>query len=511
MALSRRVVLVLACAAGLAAFTVPARTQAPQRRQLLLIVDGLRPDYITPEVMPRLQALGSRGIVFTAHHSVFPTVTRVNASSMSTGAYPEAHGVLANTIYSEKTFPTKGLNTSDHEQLLAMEKAEGQLQTAPTLGSALRASGRKFLVISAGSPGSALLLNHPVYNGAVINPEFIDPPALAPKVLAAVGEAPQESVPNNVRNRWAVDAYLSLGLGELQSDVTAIWFGDPDATAHQKGIGSETTVQALKYVDGEIGRIEDTLRSRGLLDRTNIIVASDHGFSTHTGTLQLAQAVAKYSRPTPDGGRDIVVTEGAINFRGAVDPARVAEVVADLQARPEVGAIFTRPASPGSTQGVVPGTLSYGVARWNHPRAAAIMISGNWTEETNAFGFPGKTTQGGVAGHGTSSPYDVHNTLLAAGPDFRTRATSRVPTSNVDLAPTLLRLLGLPVPKSMAGRPIEEGFVKGPDPAAVTVSRTSATARTPDGSYEVTAHLSTAAGHTYLDYTETVRPLKANR
>jgi arylsulfatase A-like enzyme len=503
MATFRRLVLAAACAAALGLGT--AQAQAPRHTQLLLIVDGLRPDYITQAVMPRLLALGERGIVFTAHHSVFPTVTRVNASSISTGSYPESHGVMGNTIYSEKTFPNKGLNTSDHEQLLQMERAEGRLQTAATLGAALQAAGRRFLVISAGSPGSALLLNHPVYNGAVINPEFIDPPSLAPTVVAAVGTGPDEAVPNNVRNRWAVDAYLSLGLGDLKSDVTAIWFGDPDATAHQKGIGSETTVQALKYVDAEIGRIEDTLRSRGLFSSTNIIVASDHGFSTHTGTLQLAQAVAKYSRPAPDGGRDIVVTEGAINFRGPVDEARVREVVADLQARPEVGAIFTRPARPGSPQGIVPGTLSYSVAKWSHPRASAIMISGNWTEEKNAAGFPGKTTQGGVAGHGTSSPYDIHNILMAAGPEFRTHATSAVPTSNADLAPTLLRLLGMAVPRGMTGRPIEEGFLTGPDPGSVKVSHASETARTPDGSYEVTAHLSTAAGHTYLDYTETVR------
>ena len=49
--------------------------------------------------MPRLTRLGQRGIVFNAHHSVFPTVTRVNASSFVTGAYPETHGLLGNDIY----------------------------------------------------------------------------------------------------------------------------------------------------------------------------------------------------------------------------------------------------------------------------------------------------------------------------------------------------------------------------------------------------------------------------
>jgi arylsulfatase A-like enzyme len=497
---------VLASAVGLLGLGfAAARAQTPPHTQLLLVVDGLRPDYVTPEVMPRLSALGRRGMVFTDHHSVFPTVTRVNSSSMSTGAYPEAHGLMGNTVYSEKTFPTRGINTSDASQLELMEKAEGQLLTAPTLGAALQRAGKRFVVFSAGSSGSALLLNHPVYNGAVINPEFIDPPSLAPRVLAVVGKGPAEAVPNNVRNKWAVDAYLSLGLGELKSDVTAIWFGDPDATAHQKGIGSETTVQALRYVDAEIGRIEDTLRQRGLLSMTNIIVASDHGFSTHTGTLQLGQVVSAFSKPAADGSPDIVATEGAINFRGAVDPARVSAVVAELQKHAEVGAIFTRPASVGSMMGVVPGTLSFNVARWNHPRSAEIMISGNWTAERNDAGFPGKTTQTGAAGHGTSSPYDVHNTLIVAGPDFRERATSNVPTSNVDLAPTLLKLAGLPVPASMTGRSIDEALVSGAPVDAVAVSRTTERATNADGSYEVIAHISTAAGKRYLDYTEVRR------
>lgn len=482
--------------------------QPPPHTQLLLVVDGLRPDYVTPEVMPRLSALGRRGIVFTAHHSVFPTVTRVNASSMSTGAYPETHGLMGNTVYSGKTFPARGVNTSEAEQLEAMEKAEGQLLSALTLGAALQRAGKSLAVFSAGSSGSALLLNHPVYNGAVVNPEFIDPPSLAPRVLAAVGEGPAEAVPNNVRNKWAVDGYLSLGLGDLKADVSAVWFGDPDATAHQKGVGSATTVQALKYVDAEIGRIEDTLRQRRVLATTNIIVASDHGFSTHSGTLRLAQLVSPFSRALPDGTSDIVVTEGAINFRGAVDQARVSAVVAALQKRPEVGAIFTRPASQGSMQGVVQGTLSFNVARWNHARASEIMISANWTAEQNDAGFPGNTTQAGTAGHGTSSPYDVHNTLIAAGPDFREHATSGVPTGNVDLAPTVLTLLGLPAPPSMTGRSIDEALVNGPAISTIRVLQTIEQARTADGRYEVIAQVSTAAGKRYLDHTEVRRRVR---
>ena len=75
-------------------------TQEAQRSttHLVMIVDGLRPDYVTTELMPRLTRLGQRGVFFQAHHAVFPTVTRVNSSSITTGAYPETHGLMS-TIY----------------------------------------------------------------------------------------------------------------------------------------------------------------------------------------------------------------------------------------------------------------------------------------------------------------------------------------------------------------------------------------------------------------------------
>src|SRR5881392_3818738 len=79
----------------------------PRHTHLVIVVDGLRPDYVSRDVMPRLTRLGQRGIVFTAHHSVFPTVTRVNASSFVTGAYPETHGLMGNNIYIPKANATK--------------------------------------------------------------------------------------------------------------------------------------------------------------------------------------------------------------------------------------------------------------------------------------------------------------------------------------------------------------------------------------------------------------------
>src|SRR3989442_4390304 len=108
-------------------------------------------------------------------------------------------------------------------------------------------------------------------------------------------------------------------------------------------------------------------------------------------------------------------------------------------------------------------------------------------------------------GHGTSSPYDIHNPLIAAGPDVREHAVSDVPTRNVDLAPTVLRLLGLPVPDTMTGRVIEEALRDGPPLSSVQVGHVTETVKTADASYELTAHISIAAGRHYLDFTDVKR------
>jgi arylsulfatase A-like enzyme len=110
-----------------------------------------------------------------------------------------------------------------------------------------------------------------------------------------------------------------------------------------------------------------------------------------------------------------------------------------------------------------------------------------------------------VAGHGASSPYDIHNVLVAAGPDFRAGSTSDAPTGNVDIAPTVLRLLGIDAPPTMTGRAILEAFRTGPSPASIVIEQSTSVVMNRDRSYNLTAHFSTANGHRYLDYTEVTR------
>ncbi len=83
-------------------------------RTLVVFFDGLRPDYITEQNMPNLYAFSKLGCYGKQHHSVFPTVTRVNGVSLSSGSYPGTHGLMGNTVYFPIVEKKKGIQ---HQQL----------------------------------------------------------------------------------------------------------------------------------------------------------------------------------------------------------------------------------------------------------------------------------------------------------------------------------------------------------------------------------------------------------
>src|SRR6185369_4467758 len=141
--------------------------------------------YITPEAMPNVYAFSKKGCYGKQHHSVFPTVTRVNASSYSSGSYPATHGLLGNTVYFPEVDPKKGLNTGDYQDLNKISEAtHGHLLTAITLGEVLKANGSSMMVFSSGSTGQALMQNHTVSGGAVINPSMILPESMKEKIVS---------------------------------------------------------------------------------------------------------------------------------------------------------------------------------------------------------------------------------------------------------------------------------------------------------------------------------------
>ena len=82
---------------------------------------------------------------------------------------------------------------------------------------------------------------------------------------------------------------------------------------------------------------------------------------------------------------------------------------------------------------------------------------------------------GGARGggtHGSLSRFEMNNTLVASGPDFKKGLYSENPSGNIDLAPTILYLLGIKPKQPMDGRVLREALVREQGPTPVAKQRT---------------------------------------
>src|SRR5262249_3561947 len=96
------------------------------------------------------------------------------------------------------------------------------------------------------------------------------------------------------------------------------------------------------------------------------------------------------------------------------------------------------------------------------PRAADVVLSFRWDSTGTANGFTGyvDSAEGGpgLGTHGSGSPHEPRCVRIGSGPSFRQHVVSGLPSGNVDIAPTVLRLLGVTSDAVFDGRPLLEGL-----------------------------------------------------
>jgi arylsulfatase A-like enzyme len=236
------------------------------------------------------------------------------------------------------------------------------------------------------------------------------------------------------------------------------------------------------------------------------MITADHGFATYVGKQGLTEFLIQQGLKKDKESEDVIVVEGAIYVKDH-DAAVIQKIVSALQAEEWIGGIFTQAKSPGDTKGSVAGTLSFGALHWNHKeRAADILVDENWDDRKNNKGYAGTSFSRGVAGHGGLSPYEVHIALFAAGPNFKKNFSSELPTSNVDIVPTILAIHNLAVPKEMDGRVLHELLIDNKMPKE-KARKDQLTTSVPfaGGTYTLTLHRTIFGDHQYVDYAKVVR------
>lgn len=78
---------------------VAAETARSDRHIVVVVWDGMRPDFVNEETTPTLWKLAGEGVTFRNHHPVYLSATQVNGTALVTGVYPGRNGVIANYVY----------------------------------------------------------------------------------------------------------------------------------------------------------------------------------------------------------------------------------------------------------------------------------------------------------------------------------------------------------------------------------------------------------------------------
>jgi hypothetical protein len=437
-----------------------------ERRILIIGADGLRPDFLTPDLLPAVCGLATAGVQSLAHHAVYPTHTRVNISALATGATPGIHGIVANTMLVTGATGDHVVNTGDYRHLNGLNRStQGRALLTASIGDLLAEEGARVAVAATSTPGAAMLWTHN-HMSRVINTNSTYGIADLSDLREKLGEIPVHAAGQAevAVQDYITTAVINIYLDDPQNRVIVMWMHEPDASQHYYGLGSPQAYAALHKVDECVGRILAELDRRGIRDQFDIFFVSDHGHSTvrahNTLGEYLRQAAREIGRPLPPlaTASDYIYAEPGT---GEPTAAEIGPLVEWLLEQPWRGAVLAGREDLLQLPELLPLTALWCGA--TNDRRPLLAVSPRWSHATNEFGVPGDvqalTTQAALrSSHGSASPYDLHAVLIASGPSFHEGLRSLLPTGAIDLLPTVLTLLDLSVPAAVQGRVLWEFF-----------------------------------------------------
>ena len=500
-----------------------ARGQA--EHVVVVVWDGMRPDFITPQYTPTLYELASKGTFFRNNHSAYVTSTEVNGTVLATGMNPEHSGIMANTGYRPDI---SWLNSFGTESLDAIRRGDamthGHYLEAATVPEILQQAGIPTIV--AGAKPIALLHDRtpkkvtPVqkesvtlFRGLTIPRSVGENLAKAPDIggfptnaggggfggrerpagtnesPAAATEPPAEAQGGggrrggvggggaNTPDSWTTKA-LTRGLWRKSvPKYSLLWLSEPDATQHASGVGSDAALAAIESSDKNLAAVLKALEEKDALETTDVIIVSDHGFSTVSHGPDVVELLKRgrfnafRQFQNPESGDVLVVSlGGSVSFFVFEhDEAVITRLAKYLQGMDFAGVIFS--AIP------VEGTFPLSQAHVGITNGAPdILVSMRWSPEVNENGVPGMVVspdgRKGLGTHASLSRFDLHNTLVASGPDFKKGFVSTTPSGNLDVAPTVLSILGVTPPTPMDGRVLTEAMTSGDSTAPKAEEKT---------------------------------------
>ncbi len=386
------------CAATLAP---PRDAVVPAPAPVLLVsIDGYGQDFLQRGLSPTLAMLAREGVQAASMQPAFPSLTFPNHYTLVTGLTPDHHGVVANTMRDPQ------LGRFAMADRAAVADGRWWAQGVPIWETASEHGLRSATMFWPGSE-AAIHGHHPdywrPYDATVTADQRVD----------------------------QVFAWLDLPAAQRPTFIT-LYFDAVDRAGHAFGPNSLQVDQALRDTDAALARLLGGLRSRGLWQRVNLIVVSDHGMAAtpedqHIPIDQLVRL-------------DSVRTVG-LGVLAGFDPLGNSPTAREDFAQAQQALLRQHPHMRCWNKADVPARFAYG----HNPRVPQLLCLANtgWRIVVSDPAAPGNARRKlGDHGYDNTDPH-MQAIFVAHGPAFRTGV--RVAAfPNVDVYPLLAHLLDLP-------------------------------------------------------------------
>jgi predicted AlkP superfamily pyrophosphatase or phosphodiesterase len=419
------------------------------RRAILVNLDGLRRDLISPETTPHLAAFAKQAEQFATYRSVFPSCTRVVSASLATGCYPARHGLQGNTMALMEDGRLVRHDAGHPDFLQHKRRVTGCSLAVPTLVERVKDDGGA-VIFSNVSPGAAYAHDPDGY-GYVYHR------------AGSFGRG-RRPVPEQDQLRITLDAngdrvmterfIREAVLAPSQAPALAIlWLGEPDSTQHALPLGSPQHLIVLKQADQNAKLVMDAVASLPDRDKVLFLIGSDHGHQTVSHVIHIEEELVKAGLKTSLASEDVVVASNGTSALVYLHPdsaSRASQLEDFFKSQDWIGTVLN--ANELSTVGQ------------SRDHGLTFAISMRASSEPNSYGVPGtsvaaKRTEGkddviGSGQHGGLGDAEQSPFLMIAGAGFAANGIRHNAASVIDIAPTILAHLGLPA-SGMDGRPLQ--------------------------------------------------------
>src|SRR2546430_2563974 len=220
------------------------------RRVVVVVWDGMRPDFVSEHNTPALWKLSREGVTFRNHHVVYPSATMVNGTALVTGVYPGKNGVVANYEYRPEIDRSRSINIESQAAVSRGDEVSGgKFISVPTIAELVQGAGGRTVIASAKTVG--LLLDRHAGIGTAKNCVTLFAGQTLPRdiltsIVAGLGPFPSAHLQ---RDAWTAKAVADVLWKDGLPALSVIWLGEPDLTEHESAPGAPPALGAIKSSD----------------------------------------------------------------------------------------------------------------------------------------------------------------------------------------------------------------------------------------------------------------------